>query len=38
MVAELRQLRQAVESEAPVRDRDLVRGLERLFDRHGGSV
>jgi len=38
IVSELRQLRQAVESDATVSDRDLVRGLERLFDRHNGSL
>jgi hypothetical protein len=39
IVSELRQLRQSVESDdARVSDRDLVRGLERLFDRHGGAV
>lgn len=38
IVSELRQLRQAVESDASVSDRDLVRGLERLFDRHNGSL
>lgn len=39
IVSELRQLRQSVESgDTRISDRDLVRGLERLFDRHGGAV